>query len=197
MRAGSSPERFRPREAGSSNSVQGKRSLRGGITAHVFFYIAFAFLLVLIHSRVLDLPYFWDEMGQFVPAALDIRTSQAWIPRTTVPNVHPPGVMAYLAAVWGVTGYSVTVTRTAMLLLAAVGVLAVFALAVELLKNLKGLPAFTAVFLLMASPLFYAQSMMAQLDMPAMVFTVIALLFFVRRQYAIAALECTVLVLVK
>jgi hypothetical protein len=84
-----------------------------------------------------------------------------------------------------------------MLVLAAVGVLAVFALAVHVLKPLRGVPAFTAAFLLMASPLFYAQSMMAQLDMPAMVFTAIALLFFLRRQYALAAIACTILVLMK
>ena len=115
----------------------------------------------------------------------------------TLPNVHPPGVPAYLAGVWALTGYSVIVTRAAMLMLAALGVWAVFALAVELSKPLRGLPAFTAVILLMASPLFYAQSMMAQLDMPAMVFTAIGLLLFFRGQYAMSALACTVLVLMK
>ena len=48
-------------------------------------------------------------MGQFIPAALDILRDHAWIPRTTLPNVHPPGLMTYLAAVWAVTGYSVLV----------------------------------------------------------------------------------------
>ena len=185
----------RPREAGSFNSVPGNGSR--GVGAHLFFFIAFALLLFLIHSAVLDIPYFWDEMGQFVPAALDIYHDQAWIARSTLPNVHPPGVPAYLAGVWGLTGYSVVVTRAAMLLLAAVGVLAVFALAVQLSKPLHGLPAFAAVVLLMASPLFYAQSMMAQLDMPAMVFTAIGLLFFLRGQYGFSALACTILVLMK
>lgn len=192
----------RPREAGLSNSVPGngspdRRSLQRGIGAHLFFFTVFALLLFLIHSAVLDLPYFWDEMGQFVPAALDIFHDQAWIARSTLPNVHPPGVPAYLAGVWALTGYSVVTTRAAMLLLAALGVWAVFALTVEMAKPLRGFPAFTAVLLLMASPLFYAQSMMAQLDMPAMVFTVIGLLLFLRGQYAMSALACTVLVLMK
>lgn len=174
------------------------RELRGrGIAAHVFFFGVFALLLLLIHAGVLDLPYFWDEMGQFIPAALDIFHDGAWIARSTLPNVHPPGVMAYLAGVWSIAGYSVVITRVAMLLLAAVGVLGVFALAVHLSKSLRGLPALTAAFLLIASPLFYAQSMMAQLDMPAMVFTALGLLFFLREQYAISALACTVLVLMK
>ena len=85
-----------------------------------------------------------------------------------------------------------------MLVLAAVGVLAVFALAVHLSKPLKGLPAFTAAFLLLASPLFYAQSMMAQLDMPAMVFTVIALVAFLASSDTPSLrYRCTVLVLMK
>ncbi|MBC8088500.1 MAG: hypothetical protein H7Z40_14630, partial [Phycisphaerae bacterium] len=136
-------------------------------------------------------------MGQFVPASLDILRDGAWIPRTTLPNVHPPGAMAYLAAVWSVAGYSVVITRVAMLLLAAAGVLAVFAVAVHVSKPLRGMPAFTAAFLLVASPLFYAQSMLAQLDMPAMVFTAFALLLFLRGQFGLAAFVCTVLVLMK
>ncbi|MBC8087651.1 MAG: hypothetical protein H7Z40_10315, partial [Phycisphaerae bacterium] len=188
------PALRRAREAGSSNSVPGTQR---GLSAYAFFYLFFASVLFLTHSAILDLPYFWDEMGQFVPASLDILKDGAWIPRTTLPNVHPPGAMAYLAAVWSVAGYSVVVTRVAMLLLAAAGVLAVFALAVHVSKPLRGMPAFTAAFLLVASPLFYAQSMLAQLDMPAMVFTASALLLFLRGQFGLAALACTVLVLMK
>ena len=160
---------------------------RRGAGAYAYFYILFLLVLFLTHSFLLHLPYFWDEMGQFIPAALDILHDNAWIPRTTLPNVHPPGVMAYLAAIWSVVGYSVVITRCAMLALAAAGVLAVFALAVHLCKGSRGLPAFTAAFLLLASPLFYSQSMMAQLDMPAMVFTAIALLLFLNSDTALAA----------
>jgi 4-amino-4-deoxy-L-arabinose transferase-like glycosyltransferase len=170
---------------------------RRGAGPYVFFFFLFLFILLLTHSFVLDLPYFWDEMGQFVPASLDILRDNAWIPRTTLPNVHPPGAMAYLASIWAVFGYSIVTTRIAMLSLAAVGVLATFALAVHLSRPLKGLPAFAAAFLLLASPLFYAQSMMAQLDMPVMVFTLVSLLLFLKQRYAWAALSCTVLVLMK
>jgi hypothetical protein len=170
---------------------------RRGAGAYVYFFFLFLAVLLLTHSGVLNLPYFWDEMGQFIPASLDILRENAWIPKTTLPNVHPPGAMAYLAAVWAVFGYSVVTTRMAMLALAAVGVLAVFALAVHLSRPLKGLPAFAAPFLLLASPLFYAQSMMAQLDMPAMVFTAVSLLLFLSQRYALAMLACTALVLMK
>ena len=73
------------------------------------------------HAAFLKLPFYWDELGQFVPASLDLFQSGAWIPHSTVANVHPPGVMAYLAGVWSIAGYSIAATRLAMLGLAASG----------------------------------------------------------------------------
>lgn len=159
----------------------------------------FLFFLVLLasHWTVLTLPYFWDELGQFIPAALDILRDGAWVPKSTLPNVHPPGVMAWLALVWKITGYSILATRVAMLALAAVGVLAVFLLAIELCRDVEGAPALIAPLLLLCSPLFWSQSMLAQLDMPAMVFTALSLLFFLKNRIALCAVVCTALVLCK
>jgi hypothetical protein len=168
-----------------------------GPGAYLIFFALFAAVVFASHSPFLDLPYFWDEHGQFVPAALDILRDGAWVPHSTVPNVHPPGVMAYLALVWRLFGYSIQATRVAMLTLASVGVLFTFLLAIELCRGAAGAPAFIAVLLLLADPLFYTQAMMAQLDMPAMVFTVAALLFYLQRRYALAAVICVALVLTK
>ena len=80
---------------------------------YLFFFGSFALVVFLIHAPYFSLPYFWDELGQFVPSALDIFRDGAWVPHSAVPNAHPPGVMAYLAAVWKVFGYSIAATRTA------------------------------------------------------------------------------------
>jgi hypothetical protein len=165
--------------------------------AYLFFAGAFAFILLVTHLPLLDLPFFWDELGQFIPAALDIYEDGAFVPHSTLPNAHPPGLMTYLAGCWQVFGYSVSLTRIAMLILAAAGLLGVFLLALHLCRGLRGLPGFTAVLLLLASPLFYTQSMMAQLDMPAMVFTVFAVLLFLQQRYGASAAVCTALVLMK
>lgn len=162
--------------------------------------IAFAFLTLAslaTHIQYFQLPYFWDELGQFVPAALDILRDGAWVPRSTVPNVHPPGVMAYLAAVWAVAGYSLAATRIAMLVMSGLGLYAAFLLAVRMGRDVRGAPAFTAVLLLFVTPLFFMQAMMAQLDMPAMVFTTLALVLFLERRYVWCAAVSTLLVLVK
>jgi|SRR5579871_812804 len=154
--------------------------------------IAFTFLS---HLRYLTVPFYWDELGQFVPAALDIFQKGEWIPRSTVPNVHPPGVMAYLAAVWSVSGYSIVVTRLAMLALGAAG--AVATLRLGILMGLAPGAATLAAGLLSISPLFFSQAMMAQLDMPAMVLMVIALVLFLEDRIIAAALASTALVMVK
>src|SRR5215472_17612886 len=171
------------------------RRIRPG--SYLFFFVSFALVVFLIHAAFLGLPYFWDELGQFVPAALDIYHDGAWVPHSTVPNAHPPGVMAYLAGVWRIFGYSIAATRAAMLLLAALIVFVTFLLAIELCRGLPGAPAFIPVLLLLADPLFYMQSMMAQLDMPAALFTVLALLLFLKDRHVAAALACTALVLSK
>jgi hypothetical protein len=164
---------------------------------YVVFFLLFAALIFISHAAFLDLPLYWDEAGQFVPTALDLYHSGALIPRSVTPNAHPPGVMAYLAAVWTVTGYSILSTRAAMLLLGALAALVVFLLAIKLCAEVKGAPAFTVVLLLMASPIFYAQSMLAQLDMPAMLFTILAVLLFLEERLFLSALACVALVLVK
>jgi 4-amino-4-deoxy-L-arabinose transferase-like glycosyltransferase len=156
---------------------------------------AFALLVFVAHLPYFGLPYFWDELGQFVPAALDILRDGAWIPHSTVPNAHPPAVMAYLALVWRIAGYSIAATRSAMLALAAGAVVATYFLGGELSRDRA--PAIFAVVFLLVDPLFYTQSMMAQLDMPAMLFTALGLLFFLADRHVAAAAACTALVLSK
>jgi 4-amino-4-deoxy-L-arabinose transferase-like glycosyltransferase len=156
---------------------------------------AFALIVFLAHLPYVGLPYFWDELGQFVPAALDILHDGAWIPHSTTPNAHPPAVMAYLALVWRMAGYSIAASRWAMLALAATAVMLTFLLGRELSGHRTA--AILAALFLVLDPLFYTQSMMAQLDMPAMLFTVLGLSLFLTDRHAAAAAACTALVLAK
>ena len=173
----------------------GRRPVRPQL--YFLVYGVIALFLVLSHGLLLNLPYFWDEIGQFIPASLDLFHSGLWIAHSTVPNVHPPGLMAYLAAFWRVFGYSIVGTRVAMLLMAALGALFTFLLAIELGRGTPGAPAFTALGFLCVSPLFFAQSMLAQLDMPAMCFTALALLLFLQNRFRASAAACVALVLMK
>lgn len=154
-------------------------------------------VLIMAHLPLLELPYYWDEAGQFIPAATDLYQTGAWIAHSATPNVHPPGVMAWLALMWRIFGYSILTTRIAMVLVASFGVVATFLLSIELARGSPGTPAFVAITLLCVSPLFFAQSIMALLDMPAMGFTALALLLFLQNRFRASALACVALVMVK
>jgi hypothetical protein len=170
--------------------------MRPHLRTEVAAFAAALGLLLVTHLPFLDLPFYWDELGQFIPASLDLFQHGWWIPRSTLPNSHPPGVMAYLAAVWSLFGYSIQVTRVAMLVAAAAGVVATWRLAQVLLgEEAKG--AWLAPAFLLASPWFWSQAVMAQLDMPAMVLTCAVLNAFLRERMPAAVLLSVLLVLVK
>src|SRR2546423_14519983 len=119
--------------------IKKKRRTRRPIAPRTYalFFLFFALIIIASHAPFFDLPFFWDEVGQFVPAALDLFHSGALVPRSVTPNAHPPGVMAYLVAVWAVTGFSIVATRAAMLLLAALSVLVTVLLAIKLCRGIK------------------------------------------------------------
>ena len=148
----------------------------------------FAVLFVsifLLHAPVLQLPYFWDEAGYYIPAARDLLLTGSLIPHTTVSNAHPPLVMAWLALWWKLVGYAPLVTRTAMLALAAFSLVGVFRLA-ERVAN-TGV-AIAATLCTALYPVFFAQSSLAQVDLAAAGLTFWALSAYVEGQTAATAL---------
>jgi hypothetical protein len=130
--------------------------------------------LMLLHAPLLRLPYFWDEAGYYVPVARDLflTGSPIPLPQTTPSNAHPPLVMAYLALAWRVFRYSTLVTRTAMLALSAFSLLGLFRLS----RAAANMPVAWATTVLVAIyPVFFTQSSLAQVDLPAAGFTFWAL----------------------
>ncbi len=166
--------------------------------AYGFFLVVFTAIMFATHIQFLNLPYFWDELGQFIPASLDLYQRGAWIPQTTLPNVHPPGLMAVLSGVWTVFGGpNIEATRVTMLLIASLMLLFSFMLAIELTPRLAGMPAFPAAILLFVSPIFYMQAGLAQLDLPAAAASLLAVYFFLKDRHPAAAAAATVAVLFK
>lgn len=120
--------------------------------------------IFLLHAPLLQLPYFWDEAGYYVPAARDILLTGSLIPHTTVSNAHPPLVMAWLALWWKLVGYAPLVTRSAILVIAAFSLFGLFRLAERVADTEVAVAATlcTAVY-----PVFFAQSSLAQVDLAA------------------------------
>jgi hypothetical protein len=132
--------------------------------------------LMLLHAPLLRLPYFWDEAGYYIPAARDLFLTGTLIPQSTPSNAHPPLVMAWLALAWHVFGYSTLVTRTAMLALSAFSLLGLFRLS-RIAANLP--VAWATAALVTFYPVYFTQSSMAQVDLPAAGFTFWALAAYV------------------
>ena len=120
--------------------------------------------ILLLHLPLLRLPFFWDEAGYYIPAARDLLFTGSLIPHSPPSNAHPPLVMAYLAAWWKLLGFSVFVTRTAMLVIAAFSLLGLFRLGRQV-ANVQIALAATACTALY--PVFFAQSTMVHVDLAA------------------------------
>jgi hypothetical protein len=169
---------------------------RRAVSVAILFCI-FAFILFSTHFKLISLPFFWDEAGQFVSQAQDLYQGGGLIPKSAMPNSHPPGLPLLLAGAWKLFGYSIPLTRSLMLLFGAAFLTVSFLLAVELLKGARGVPAFAVAALLLANPLVYTQSMMAQLDLPSALFTTILLLAYLMKLEMVAVVAAVLSVAFK
>ncbi len=114
------------------------------------------------HFTLLRLPYYWDEAGYYIPAAWDFFRTGSLIPISTLTNAHPPLPSLYLALWWKVCGFYPEVTREAVLMVAALGLLAVWRLAMRLIGVVS--VAFWTVLLTGLYPVWFAQSSLAHAD---------------------------------
>jgi hypothetical protein len=114
------------------------------------------------HFTLLRLPYYWDEAGYYIPAAWDFFRTGSLIPITTLTNAHPPLPSIYLALWWKASGFYPEVTREAVLMVASLGLLAVWRLAVSLAGSYA--VAFWTVVLTGLYPIWFAQSTLAHAD---------------------------------
>ena len=157
------------------------------------FVFALTFCAIFVaHAPLLRLPYYWDEAGYYIPAAHDLLTTGSVIPQTIPSNAHPPLVMAWLALWWKFSGFTPAVTRTAMLLIAALGLTAVFRLARQAMNTRVALASTLCTALY---PVWFAQSSMAHADMAAAALGLWGLAFFLedRRALCVGAFSLAVL----
>jgi 4-amino-4-deoxy-L-arabinose transferase-like glycosyltransferase len=103
---------------------------------------------------------------------MDFFRSGQLVPRSTLLTGHTPLVIIYLALAWRAFGFSPVITRAAMVLVAAGTLAGVYALGRRVAH--REIAAWS-VLLLGLSPLFFAQSVLAHLDLAAALFTLLAL----------------------
>jgi hypothetical protein len=141
------------------------------------------------HFTLLRLPYYWDEAGYYIPAAWDFFRTGSLIPLTTLTNAHPPLPSIYLALWWKMSGYHAEVTREAVVMVASLGLLGVWRLAMRLV-GVTAVAFWTAV-LTGLYPIWFAQSSLAHADIFAAACTIWGLVYALpergRRPWAAAA----------
>ena len=159
--------------------------------------LVFAVIFVaifLFHAPLLQLPYFWDEGGYYVPAARDIFLTGSLIPHSTVSNAHPPLVLTWVALWWKVVGYAPLVTRSAMLIVSAFSLLGLFRLAHRAANTEVAIASTLCTALY---PVFFAQSSLAQVDLAAAGFTFWALCAYLEGRPAATAIWFSLAALAK
>ena len=149
---------------------------------------------LLLHLPLLRLPYFWDEAGYYIPSARDLLLTGSVIPHSAPSNAHPPLVMMYLAACWKIVGFSIAVTRVAMIAMASFALLGVFRLArtVASMEVAAASTVCTALY-----PVFFAQSTMALIDLAAAGFAFWGLVAYLDGRLRASAIWFSLAVLTK
>lgn len=142
--------------------------------------------IFLLHAPLLRLPYFWDEAGYYIPAAYDFFLHHALIPQSVPSNAHPPLPSIYLAVWWKLSAFKPAVTRTAMLLVAAFALTAVFHLS-RMLTN-AGV-AIAATLCTAVYPIWFAQSSLAHADLLAAAFSLWGIFFYFRSLLGVGFVE--------
>ena len=155
-------------------------------------FLAAFVLLAILHLPFLRLPYFWDEAGYYVPAALDFYRHGLLIPRLTLPNGHTPLLMIYLSGIWLLAGFRVLTTRLAMILIAAATVATTYRLGSQAAGREAGV---LAALLLALSPTFFAQSSLVYPSLPAALFTTLAVFLALDRRWTWTTLALSLAVL--
>ena len=132
-------------------------------------WLLFFAAVAVSHWTLLRLPYYWDEGGYYIPAALDFYHHGWLIPQFT--NAHPPLPNVLLGTLWHIVGLHIFATRVFVCAVAAVGLTAIFRMAQGLLSASAAvsLTLLTAVY-----PIWFAQSTLAHADIFAAAFTLCA-----------------------
>jgi hypothetical protein len=144
------------------------------ISAWMIFPVVFA-ALYASHFTLLRLPYYWDEAGYYIPAAWDFFRTGSLIPITTLTNAHPPLPSIVLALCWKAFGFCPLVTRLAVLVVASLGLTAVWRVAMRLVG--VAAVAFWTVALTALYPVWFAQSTLAHADIFAAACTLWGLVY--------------------
>jgi hypothetical protein len=160
------------------NRLSWRRLIEPRVDAPFPLWMIFPVVFVALyasHFTLLHLPYYWDEAGYYIPAAWDFFRTGSLIPTSTLTNAHPPLPSIYLALWWKASDFYPEVTREAVLIVASLGLLAVWKLVLRIHNSTA--VAFWTVVLTALYPIWFAQSTLAHADIFAAAFALWGLVY--------------------
>lgn len=153
-------------------------------------------LLFLLRGEVLQTPYFWDEVGYYIPNAVSMYRNNLYpIPDTAVPQSYPPLQPLTIVFGWWIFGFSIAATRITVFLTTA-AVLTVTYLLGERVTGSRAAGA-SAAALTLALPVFLGQTGFAQPEMLLALFTTAATLWLFERRMVPHAIAVACLLMTK
>src|ERR1700674_5755357 len=161
-----------------SARLRTKRLLQPRLNAPVHLWMIYPVVFAALyasHFTLLRLPYYWDEAGYYIPAAWDFFRTGSLIPTSTLTNAHPPLPSIYLALWWKASDFYPEVTRESVLIVASLGLLAVWKLVLRIHNSAA--VAFWTVVLTAIYPIWFAQSTLAHADIFAAAFALWGLVY--------------------
>ena len=152
-------------------------------------------LLFALRGEALVTPYFWDEVGYYVPNAVSMYLNHLDpIPTRTVPQSYPPLLPLTLVAGWWVMGLSIAASRVVTFAVSAGAIALTYVLGREVFSHRVGL---AAAALTLASPVFFGQTGFAQPETLVALTTVWAALALVRQNMASHAAAVALMLMAK
>jgi 4-amino-4-deoxy-L-arabinose transferase-like glycosyltransferase len=151
--------------------------------------------LFALRGRALWTPYFWDEVGYYVPNAVSMYRNHLYpIPDLTVPQSYPPLQPLLLVVGWWSMGFSIAAARIVGFVEAAAALACTYALGREVFSPAVGVAAAALAF---ASPVFFGQTGFAQPEVLLALFTAAATLALVRGRSAWHAAAVALMLMTK
>ncbi len=152
-------------------------------------------VLLLVKSRMLDDPYFWDEMGCYFAQIYQMSTRLGPYLAAKPEYVRSPLLTSLLALLHHFGGSSRVLQHGAMVLVCSLVPPATYALTVQLGASRK--TALLAALLCVTTPAFFAQCGLVQMDLPATGFCTLALVCVLRGNLVGFAILGSAAVLIK
>jgi len=164
------------------------------IVLNISLFLSFLLSLLILNKDLLRLPYSWDDMYYVIPASLYILTHNFSLALYGLGSGHPPFLFLIFAIFFYLFGSTSLVSHIVIFLFSGWGLFFIYRLAEKIFNKVV---AIISTLFLLSSPLFLAQSSIANPAIPELTLFLASLYFLFSKRYSIFSIFCSLAVLTK